>query len=67
MFNNNRGLHWTTVATEKFMLAVIGILTVFICRTRCVIKCFWQERLNLADLFLLFIYTEIVGMVGAYL
>ena len=28
MFNNNR-LHWTTVATEKFMLAVIGILTNF--------------------------------------
>ena len=55
MFNNNR-LHWTTVATEKFMLAVIGILTVSHYRTRCVPKCFWQERLNLLIYSTFYIY-----------
>ena len=64
MFNNNR-LHWTTVATEKFMLAVIGILTVSAAGLD-VYQMFLVRKIELADLFLLFIYTEIVGMVGAY-
>ena len=64
MFNNNR-LHWTTVATEKVMLAVIGILTVFAAGLD-VYDMFLVRKIELADLFLLFIYTEIVGMVGAY-
>ena len=64
MFNNNR-LHWTTVATEKVMLAVIGILTVFAAGLD-VYEMFLLRKIELADLFLLFIYTEIVGMVGAY-
>lgn len=63
MFNNR--LHWTTVATEKFMLAVIGILTVFAAGLD-VYQMFLARKIELADLFLLFIYTEIVGMVGAY-
>ena len=64
MFNNNR-LHWTTVATEKVMLAVIGILTVFAAGLD-VYDMFLVRKIELADLFLLFIYTEILGMVGAY-
>ena len=64
MFENNR-LHWTTVMTEKGMLAIIGILTV-IAAGLDVYDMFLNLKIELADLFLLFIYTEIVGMVGAY-
>mgnify|MGYP001303001396 FL=1 len=64
MFENNR-LHWTTVMTEKGMLAIIGILTV-IAAGLDVYDMVLNLKIELADLFLLFIYTEIVGMVGAY-
>ena len=64
MFENNR-LHWTTVMTEKGMLAIIGILTV-IAAGLDVYDMILNLKIELADLFLLFIYTEIVGMVGAY-
>lgn len=61
----NTPLHWTTVTTEKVMLAGIGILTVL---AACLdVYDLWvAKNIELADLFLLFIYTEIVGMVGAY-
>ncbi len=58
-------LHWTTVITEKVMLGGIGILTT----VAAGIEVFgmWEAKnIALADLFLLFIYTEIIGMVGAY-
>tara|TARA_B100000123_G_C25642404_1_gene389403 strand:- start:394 stop:792 length:399 start_codon:yes stop_codon:yes gene_type:complete len=61
----NVNLHWTTVVTEKLMLAFIGILTT-IAAGMDVYDMFLARRIELADLFLLFIYTEIVGMVGAY-
>lgn len=64
MQEKNR-LHWTTVMTEKGMLAIIGILTV-IAAGLDVYDMFLNLKIELADLFLLFIYTEIVGMVGAY-
>ena len=64
MFENNR-LHWTTVMTEKGMLAIIGILTV-VAAGLDVYSMIMDLKIELADLFLLFIYTEIVGMVGAY-
>ena len=64
MFENNR-LHWTTVMTEKGMLAVIGILTL-VAAGLDVHAMILNLKIELADLFLLFIYTEIVGMVGAY-
>jgi len=58
-------LHWTTTLTEKGMLAFIGVLTVL--AAACDVWDMWLVRnIELADLFLLFIYTEIVGMVGAY-
>ena len=61
----NVNLHWTTVVTEKLMLGVIGILTT-VAAGMDVYDMFLARRIELADLFLLFIYTEIVGMVGAY-
>ena len=61
----NVNLHWTTVITEKLMLAFIGILTT-LAAGMDVYEMFLARKIELADLFLLFIYTEIVGMVGAY-
>ena len=61
----NVNLHWTTVVTEKLMLGFIGILTT-VAAGMDVYEMFLASRIELADLFLLFIYTEIVGMVGAY-
>ena len=58
-------LHWTTVVSEKFMLGVIGTLTL-IAAGLDVYGMFLLRAVNLADLFLLFIYVEIIGMVGAY-
>ena len=58
-------LHWTTVVTEKIMLAGIGGLTTLAAGLE-VYNMFLVRNIELADLFLLFIYTEIVGMVGAY-
>ncbi len=61
----NKHLHWTTTITEKVMLGGIGILTVVDALLE--VWGMWNiRRIELADLFLLFIYTEIVGMVGAY-
>ena len=64
MQEKNR-LHWTTVMTEKGMLSIIGILTV-VAVGLDVYSMIMDLKIELADLFLLFIYTEIVGMVGAY-
>tara|TARA_B100000927_G_C16085247_1_gene316860 strand:- start:42 stop:461 length:420 start_codon:yes stop_codon:yes gene_type:complete len=64
MQEKNR-LHWTTVMTEKGMLSIIGILTV-VAAGLDVYSMIMDLKIELADLFLLFIYTEIVGMVGAY-
>ena len=58
-------LHWTTVVSEKFMLGVIGVLTL-IAAGLDVYQMFLLRTVDLADLFLLFIYVEIIGMVGAY-
>jgi len=65
MENLNKRLHWTTTITEKVMLGGIGFLTIL--AALCEVYDMWLARnIELADLFLLFIYTEIVGMVGAY-
>ena len=63
--NLNRRLHWTTVYSEKVLLAVIGILTM-IAAGMDIYEMFLARKIDLAGLFLLFIYTEIIGMVGAY-
>ena len=58
-------LHWTTVVSEKGMLAVIGCLTL-VAAGLDIWEMFLARNIDLADLFLLFIYVEIIGMVGAY-
>lgn len=67
LINNEftKQLHWTTVVSEKFMLGVIGFLTL-IAAGLDVYQMFLLRKVDLADLFLLFIYVEIIGMVGAY-
>ena len=64
MFSTDK-LHWTTVITEKFMLAVIGILTL-LAATGEVVNMVVSRNIELGDIFLLFIYTEIIGMIGAF-
>ena len=60
-----KGLHWTTVASEKLVLALIGIAT-------CIASAehLWgmivERQILLSDLFMLFIFAEIIGMVGAF-
>ena len=58
-------LHWTTVITEKLMLAVIGILTLLAAGIE-VASMIAGRYIALGDIFLLFIYTEIIGMIGAF-
>ena len=61
---NNR-LHWTTLYSEKLLLAVIGLLTMFAAGSD-IFHMLKNMQVELGDLFLLFIYAEIVGMVGAF-
>ena len=61
----NRGLHWTTIASEKTLLAVIGCLTV-LASIEYVWSMFLVRAIKLPDLFMLFIYAEIIGMIGAF-
>ena len=59
-------LHWTTEISEKGLLAVIGGLTM-IAAGFDIYQMVWIDmKIELADLFLLFIYAEIVGMVGVF-
>ena len=64
MFSTDK-LHWTTVITEKLMLAIIGILTL-LAATGEVVNRVASRNIELGDIFLLFIYTEIIGMIGAF-
>ena len=58
-------LHWSTVISEKLMLGVIGCLTL-VAAGLDIYDMYLALTITLADLFLLFIYVEIIGMVGAY-
>lgn len=58
-------LHWTTVYSEKTLLALIGCLTMIAAGEQ--VWQMWEGRsVQLADLFMLFIYTEVIGMVGSF-
>ena len=59
-------LHWTTEVSEKGLLAVIGALTMVAAGLDIYQMVVVEMKIELADLFLLFIYAEIVGMVGAF-
>ena len=61
----NSGLHWTTLYSEKLLLAIIGMLTMLAAGLE-IYHMIRNLKVELGDLFLLFIYAEIVGMVGAF-
>jgi len=61
----NGRLHWTTLYSEKLLLAVIGMLTMFAAGMD-IFHMVQSLKVELGDLFLLFIYAEIIGMVGAF-
>jgi protein PsiE len=58
-------LHWTTEVSEKLLLATIGFMTV-VASAHYVYDMYLQMSISLADLFMLFIYAEVLGMVGAF-
>ena len=51
--------------TEKVLLAIIAILTV-LATCEEVVKIYEARSVQLADLLLLFIYTEVLGMIGIF-
>jgi protein PsiE len=61
----NKGLSWTTIASEKLLLALIGISTC-IASAMYLYEMVSQREILLGDLFMLFIYAEILAMVGAF-
>lgn len=61
----NRRLHWTTIAGEKALLALIGLLTL-VASFQALNDMYLAGKVGLPDLFLLFIYVEIIGMIGAF-
>ena len=67
LFNQatNDKIHCTTLVSEKILLALIGIATC-IAAALYLWEMFLQRRIELSDLFLLFIYAEILGMVGSF-
>ena len=60
-----KALHWTTVSSERVLLAIIGIATC-LAAAQYLFSMFVAREITLADLFLLFIYAEIIGMVGVF-
>ena len=58
-------LHWTTSASEKILLTVIGFATC-LAAAQFVFSMYEARNILLSDLFMLFIYVEIIGMVGAF-
>ena len=62
---SDKNLHWTTVTSEKVLLAIIGIATC-IAAAQYLFQMYEARAILLADLFLLLIYVEIIGMVGAF-
>ena len=61
----NKGLSWTTIASETLLLALIGISTC-IASAMYLYEMILQREILLGDLFMLFIYAEILAMVGAF-
>ena len=51
--------------TEKSLLAIIAILTI-LATCEEVLKIYDARSVQLADLLLLFIYTEVLGMIGIF-
>ena len=60
-----KGLHWTTTASERVLLSIIGIVTC-LAAAKYLYGMYLNMDITLADLFMLFIFVEIIGMVGAF-
>ena len=60
-----KGLHLTTTASERVLLSIIGIVTC-LAAVKYLYSMYLNMDITLADLFMLFIYVEIIGMVGAF-
>ena len=60
----NRRLHWTTIASEKVLLDH-WVLTL-VASADSILGMWEARKVELSDLFLLFIYVEIIGMIGAF-
>lgn len=58
-------LHWTTVLTERAIIALIGFCTV-IAIGDYMYGMWIAQSVVLADLFMLFIFAEVVAMIGAF-
>jgi len=50
---------------EKSLLTIIALLTI-VATVQEIIKIYNSGTINLADLLLLFIYTEVLGMIGVF-
>jgi len=61
----NKGLHWTTVVSEKLIIAVIGVCTL-IAVAQYGLDMWNTKTVLLSDLFMLFIFAEVVAMIGAF-
>jgi protein PsiE len=58
-------VHWLTAASEKVLLVIIGIATC-IASFQHLFQMYLLQKIVLADLFMLFIFTEILAMVAAF-
>ena len=58
-------VHWLTAASEKVLLVIIGITTC-IASLQYLFQMYLLREVVLADLFMLFIFTEILAMVAAF-
>lgn len=58
-------VHWLTAASEKVLLVLIGIATC-IASLQYLFQMYLLQEIVLADLFMLFIFTEILAMVAAF-
>ena len=59
------GVHWLTAASEKALLVIIGLATC-IASLKYLYQMYLLQEIVLADLFMLFIFTEILAMVAAF-
>ncbi|MDG1179784.1 MAG: phosphate-starvation-inducible PsiE family protein [Gammaproteobacteria bacterium] len=62
---DSKQLHWTTEISEKVLLGTIGTATL-VAAVQYIWVMFDNRTVELADLFMLFIFAEVIGMVGAF-
>ena len=63
--NTNKNINKVIYFTEKGLLLLVAIATVFAALQE-IFEILNNKRVSLADLLLLFIYTEVLAMVGAF-